>query len=513
MRDLEQYAEHFRQRTLQDLLAEVTPQHWLRRAEALETVGTERCTAMALACRNRALVEFAEWHHDGDVIAALRGGLERDVLDLPDPDVALDVLVRRDADRGRRMSTYEIDQALAEAELARRSPQLALRPPDMRRRHRHPPRALAVGRPGRARHPGAARRPRGHRQVDAGLPARRPTSPEGGLPGTYFGQPRAVIVAATEDSWAHTIVPRLMAAGADLERVYRVDVHDLRRIRDRAQPPARPARPSRMRSREVDAGLILLDPLMSRLDGKLDTHKDAEVRQALEPLVQLADRTERRDPRSDPPEQVAEHRPAHDADGLAGIRRRRSGRPVLHGRPRRRDGARARSAEEQPRSHRPADARLPHRDRARRRHRRGARRTGQVDWTGESTAQPQRGARGRLGRRRDHRTATQEAADWLVDWLTDQGGTDESATIKREGAKAGHSQDCLKRARRRLGAEITSEGFPRRTYWTLPGHAVGATPGESAPTALTTPTALTEAQLVQSERSVQSEGSPERCPE
>ena len=38
------------------------------------------------------------------------------------------------------------------------------------------------------------------------------------------GTPRAVIVAATEDSWAHTIVPRLMAAGADLDRVYRVDV-------------------------------------------------------------------------------------------------------------------------------------------------------------------------------------------------------------------------------------------------------------------------------------------------
>ena len=36
----------------------------------------------------------------------------------------------------------------------------------------------------------------------------------GRLPGRHFGQPKAVIVAATEDSWAHTIVPRLMAAGA-----------------------------------------------------------------------------------------------------------------------------------------------------------------------------------------------------------------------------------------------------------------------------------------------------------
>jgi 5S rRNA maturation endonuclease (ribonuclease M5) len=44
------------------------------------------------------------------------------------------------------------------------------------------------------------------------------------LPGRYYGTAKAVIVAATEDSWEHTIVPRLMAAGADLTRVYRVDV-------------------------------------------------------------------------------------------------------------------------------------------------------------------------------------------------------------------------------------------------------------------------------------------------
>ena len=34
-----------------------------------------------------------------------------------------------------------------------------------------------------------------------------------------------------------------------------------------------------------------LDPLISRLDAGLDTHKDAEVRQAHEPIVALAERT------------------------------------------------------------------------------------------------------------------------------------------------------------------------------------------------------------------------------
>ena len=39
---------------------------------------------------------------------------------------------------------------------------------------------------------------------------------QGDLFGCFAGTPKAVLVCATEDSWEHTIVPRLMAAGADL---------------------------------------------------------------------------------------------------------------------------------------------------------------------------------------------------------------------------------------------------------------------------------------------------------
>jgi hypothetical protein len=92
-----------------------------------------------------------------------------------------------------------------------------------------------------------------------------------------------------------------------------------------------------------------------------------------------------------------------------------------------------------------------------------------------------------------------EAAGWLEDYLSSQGGTDDSATIKAKGAKAGHSVDALKRARKRLKAPITAHGYPRQTYWSLAGTqleqlagAVGADSrsksGESAPTELTTPT-------------------------
>jgi hypothetical protein len=109
---------------------------------------------------------------------------------------------------------------------------------------------------------------------------------KGELPGEFQGQPKAVLVAATEDSWEHTIVPRLIAHGADRSKVFQVevleeDVHtglvlpkDVKAVQDAAA--------------EKDAVLLILDPIMSRIDDRLDTHKDAEVRRALEPLAGMA---------------------------------------------------------------------------------------------------------------------------------------------------------------------------------------------------------------------------------
>ena len=109
----------------------------------------------------------------------------------------------------------------------------------------------------------------------------------GVLSGEFFGMPKSVLVAAAEDSWSQTIVPRLIAAGADLDRVFRVEItadavhSELIRPRDSARV--------RRVAHEVDAVLLISDPLISRLDPKLDSHKDADVRMALEPLVAMAD--------------------------------------------------------------------------------------------------------------------------------------------------------------------------------------------------------------------------------
>ncbi len=112
----------------------------------------------------------------------------------------------------------------------------------------------------------------------------------GELPGEFLGKPRGVLVCATEDSWKHTIVPRLMAAGADRDRIFRVDVKDADDVTVGLKLPADLVQVE-AGAVQKDAALMILDPLMSRLDERLDTHKDGDVRRALEPTVELAHRT------------------------------------------------------------------------------------------------------------------------------------------------------------------------------------------------------------------------------
>ena len=64
----------------------------------------------------------------------------------------------------------------------------------------------------------------------------------------------------------------------------------------------------RRHAAETDAALLLLDPVISRL-GDLDTHRDSEVRQALEPVAALADTASPLRARADPPQQVRERDP------------------------------------------------------------------------------------------------------------------------------------------------------------------------------------------------------------
>ena len=81
----------------------------------------------------------------------------------------------------------------------------------------------------------------------------------------------------------------------------------------------------------------------------------------------------------------------------------------------------------------------------------------------------------------DDRTATDDAAGWLGDYLQSRGGYADSADVKRDGRQAGHAERALHRARPKVHAASVAHGFPRRTYWCLPGFA----PGESDMTGIT----------------------------
>jgi hypothetical protein len=117
----------------------------------------------------------------------------------------------------------------------------------------------------------------------------------GTLPGVYSGTPRTVFYCATEDSWEHTIVPRLIAAGADLEQVYKVEVEQVEAnleggIRVELSMPV-DCDLLGIGIKEHEAAMVAFDPLMSAVDRKVDTYNDREMRTVLEPLARLADHT------------------------------------------------------------------------------------------------------------------------------------------------------------------------------------------------------------------------------
>jgi AAA domain/Bifunctional DNA primase/polymerase, N-terminal len=110
---------------------------------------------------------------------------------------------------------------------------------------------------------------------------------QGALPGAFYGVARSVVVAATEDAWEQTIVPRLLAAGADLNMILRVEVETATGGEGLTLPTD--VRALAQICSDYSVALILLDPLMGTISGSLDSHKDAEVRRALEPITRLAD--------------------------------------------------------------------------------------------------------------------------------------------------------------------------------------------------------------------------------
>ncbi|MEF9965738.1 MAG: AAA family ATPase [Comamonas sp.] len=97
-----------------------------------------------------------------------------------------------------------------------------------------------------------------------------------------------VLIWSGEDDPADTLLPRLLAAGADRSRCYFIE--GARDEKGNVQPfdPSRDLQ-GLLQAIEQIGGirLLVIDPVVSAVTG--DSHKNTEVRRALQPLVNLAD--------------------------------------------------------------------------------------------------------------------------------------------------------------------------------------------------------------------------------
>jgi hypothetical protein len=291
---------------------------------------------------------------------------------------------------------------------------------------------------------------------------------KGTLPGHWYGQPKSVLVAATEDSWAPTITPRLVASGADLTRILRIEVRGLSIDYD-----TNLNLPSDLAGLESvilqrDVALVVFDPLGSRLASNLDTHKDAEVRRALEPLSATADRTGatilglihvNKTATTDPLTSLMGSRafPAVARAVVYMAYDEADENVRLVGTPKNNVGP----TDSTTRTCRIESVKV------------GIDPNGLDIWTGRLivTGIREESIRDALeasvGSTSESRSNSVEAADWVHAWLEARGGSAPSSVAKAEGSKEGHLSTTLTHSLHRAGVRIERPGYQKGTVWTL----------------------------------------------
>lgn len=290
----------------------------------------------------------------------------------------------------------------------------------------------------------------------------------GTLPGELYGAPRSVIYAATEDSWSMTIAPRLIAAGADLDRVFRVDVLDDERLHARLSLPVDTSLIGKA-AQEYDVALLIADPLLSMIDATINDYRATEIRSALEPLVSAADRYNfsvlglahfTKAGGTDPLSRVAgsgafgqliraliAFAKQEGEDGtdeyVMSLEKNNLGRLGLPSH----SYTMVRADIETPEgtSHTSRFVLGPESLTS-------VREVMRAETTGESSSS--------MG----------EAVEWLQGWLTDAGGSGVGRDIKKAARNEGFSDSTVDRARKKLRIKSKQEGFgkDRTSYWYLP---------------------------------------------
>ena len=290
----------------------------------------------------------------------------------------------------------------------------------------------------------------------------------GTLPGELWGKPRGVIYAATEDSWSYTIAPRLVAAGADMDLVFRVDVRDDEELHARLTLPKDISLMGKA-AEAYSVGLLVADPLLSMIDASINDYRAAEVRSALEPLVAAADTHGftilglahfTKAGGTDPLSRVAgsgafgqlirsliafakQESEEGEEEFVMSLEKNNLGRVGLP----------SHSYEIQPVTVETSE---------------GPTYVSRFVLGPESTTSVRDVMRAETNG--DSVGSSSEVTEWLQGWLTDVGGSDEAREIKKAAKKEGFSDSAVDRAKKKLCIRSKQQGFGRErtSHWYLP---------------------------------------------
>lgn len=289
-----------------------------------------------------------------------------------------------------------------------------------------------------------------------------------GQPG---GDPAGVVLISVEDGVAHTIRPRLDAAGADTTRV--VVLTEVETTDEHGDVTERlPELPTdvdiiRDAINKVGAALVVIDPLMACLAAGINAHRDQDVRRALSPLIRVAETT-------GTAILTVRHLNKGDSDNamyrgggsIGMVAAARIGYTV------------GRHPDEPDNTSRAVIAGVKSNicplpvSIAYTLHYNESTDCAQVHWDGEVPYT----ANNLLRPQRTEPKQLDPTAQWLTDYLTEHHGAAASEDIRAAAEQAGIAERTLRRAAQRAGIVKEHVGMPAHTIWRLPdtpqsGHA------------------------------------------
>jgi len=112
----------------------------------------------------------------------------------------------------------------------------------------------------------------------------------GELHGEFYGKPQTVLLVGHEDGLSTIVVPRLMAAGADMNRVQSFMIRVNRDGLETHEVPSLADDLAHIREAITTTGaaVIIIDPLASMMEGA-NLDKASDVRRLMNPLTAMAD--------------------------------------------------------------------------------------------------------------------------------------------------------------------------------------------------------------------------------